>query len=327
MKKLSVVIVSYNECDYLREAIESCLSQDFDHSYEIIIGDDGSDDGSIDIIKEYKEKYPDILMSFVMDRSDIDNNTLIPSFRVSNLLKKAFSMCTGEYLCVLSGDDRFIDEKMWKRDVEFLDNNHRYVACYSSFKYFWSDGREEDFPKPIFDYRAFLAVGCYIHISCFVFRRKCLNYMLDRFCDDSGLRFSIARAGRIKYLPGTVFGYRQREKSIMHEADKIGLAMLEMLLYQDILNSGKFLIQSMGAYKDVMQTLMEYGNDAVIDKYNKYLDAAASRPNNVLSRFWGYKTDRMPGKLITRMWFLMACRVMIFMSWITRIKENRYKWK
>lgn len=49
---LSVVVSSYNYSRYLREAIDSALAQDCDH-LQVIVVDDGSTDGSIDIIKSY----------------------------------------------------------------------------------------------------------------------------------------------------------------------------------------------------------------------------------------------------------------------------------
>lgn len=65
---ISVIIISYNEREYLETALTSCLSQE-DVSIEILTGDDGSDDGSMELISSYERQYPDIVSSFVMDRS------------------------------------------------------------------------------------------------------------------------------------------------------------------------------------------------------------------------------------------------------------------
>ena len=54
--KLSIIIVSYNESRFLEKAVGSCLDQDYDDD-EIIIGDDGSDDGSVDIITRDAETH------------------------------------------------------------------------------------------------------------------------------------------------------------------------------------------------------------------------------------------------------------------------------
>ena len=56
--KASIIIGSYNHKDFTRECIDCCLKQDFDGEYEIIVVDDGSDDGSFELIEEYASKYP-----------------------------------------------------------------------------------------------------------------------------------------------------------------------------------------------------------------------------------------------------------------------------
>lgn len=68
--KLTSIIISYNEADYLRKAIDSVLNQTLDDK-EIIIGDDGSSDESQRIIQEYSAKYPEIIRTFTMDRANV----------------------------------------------------------------------------------------------------------------------------------------------------------------------------------------------------------------------------------------------------------------
>ena len=52
---VSIITVVYNNDDYIRDAIESVLSQDYSRIEHIVI-DGGSTDGTIDIIKEYSDK-------------------------------------------------------------------------------------------------------------------------------------------------------------------------------------------------------------------------------------------------------------------------------
>lgn len=56
---ISVFITSYNQRDYLREAIESVLAQTLPAS-QIIVVDDASSDGSPDLISDYARRYPDL---------------------------------------------------------------------------------------------------------------------------------------------------------------------------------------------------------------------------------------------------------------------------
>lgn len=138
--KLSIIIVSYNEAEYLPQAIDSCLEQRLHMPYEIIVGDDGSSDNSLSVIRSYAERFPDRIRYFVMDRED---GVVIPSLRVSNVIKKALASARGEYIQCLSGDDYFCDPDKFGREIALLDTNRRLIACVSDYKRVWEDGTEE----------------------------------------------------------------------------------------------------------------------------------------------------------------------------------------
>lgn len=52
---LSIIIPCYNHAEYLPDCLESCVKED---QCEVIVVDDGSTDNSLQIAKEYQEKYP-----------------------------------------------------------------------------------------------------------------------------------------------------------------------------------------------------------------------------------------------------------------------------
>ena len=61
MSKVSVIMPCYNQEKYIAEAIESVLAQTFS-DIEAIVVNDGSVDGSLDIIKSYALKYPNKIL-------------------------------------------------------------------------------------------------------------------------------------------------------------------------------------------------------------------------------------------------------------------------
>lgn len=270
--KVTIIIVSYNEVNYICQAIDSCLSQSFKDAYEIIIGDDGSDDGSIEILKKYKQNYPEILRYFIMDRSNTKD--IIPSIRVSNIIKQALSIANGKYIMCLSGDDYICTNNKLSSQAYFLDQeqNSKYAACFSGYKLVWDDGTEKALdlkgePRQIF------WSGTYAHISCFLFRKTVFDegFLLDRFCDDTGLIYSIANAGLWHFEPEVMFAYRQREKSIMHEADKLELNILELLLLQDILPKRKMYFSSLARFARPIKYVFHQRKRLSESKYLKYI--------------------------------------------------------
>lgn len=280
--KLSIIIISYNEERFISEAIESCLKQETDFPIEIIIGDDGSNDRSIEIIKEYANKYPNIIKYFVMDRSDAIN--IIPSIRVSNVIKKAFSIATGDYFTLLSGDDVIIDRYKLKLQVDLLENNDEYMSCYTNFKKFWNDGKEiTTIMKGNISRNSFWSC-LYMHISCFVFRKKVLENVLENFCDDTGLIFSIFITGKTTNVNRMSFGYRQRDNSIMDKADNLELYILELLIFEDVKNNKMFKDASLSRFSKPLNYVYKHREELKLDKYKKYIEFSMKKEDSILGK-------------------------------------------
>ncbi|MCL2074846.1 MAG: glycosyltransferase [Betaproteobacteria bacterium] len=117
MPKISVILTSYNHEKFLRDAIESALSQTY-RDFELIIWDDDSTDNSWSIIKQY-------------------NDSRIRAFRnefkryVGNSVNKAVSeIAQGEYIAVHHSDDVWAVDKLEKQ-VAVLDNNPEVGAVFS----------------------------------------------------------------------------------------------------------------------------------------------------------------------------------------------------
>lgn len=121
--KVSVIVLTYNHEKYIRQALDSILMQKVDFKYEILIGDDASTDYTVNILNEYKNKYPDIIKLYL-------NKVNVGATRNAyNLLMGA----QGEYLATCEGDDYWIDENKLKIQIDFLDNNKEFVGCCHKF--------------------------------------------------------------------------------------------------------------------------------------------------------------------------------------------------
>jgi len=98
--KISVYITSYNQKEFLKEAIDSVLAQTI-QPYEIVIIDDASTDGSQDLIEEYCIKEPNIISYFNKENKGITKTRNI-----------ALSLVKGDLITWLDGDDVYLPDKL-----------------------------------------------------------------------------------------------------------------------------------------------------------------------------------------------------------------------
>ena len=118
---VSVVIITYQHVEYIQAAIDAVLMQETEFPFEIIIGDDGSTDGTREICIKYAEKFPDRIRLFLHVR---ENNIRILG-RASGIFQIAYNLyqCRGQYLAITSGDDFWQDKKKLRKQVDCLEEN------------------------------------------------------------------------------------------------------------------------------------------------------------------------------------------------------------
>lgn len=108
MTRVSVIIPSWNRKEDLEECLDSVLKQNF-KDYEIIIVDNGSSDGTIQLIEE---KYPNIIL--------IKNNKNVGASQARN---QAIKISKGEYLWFLDSDAIVLKKDCLKNMIKILEGN------------------------------------------------------------------------------------------------------------------------------------------------------------------------------------------------------------
>ena len=93
--KISIVTPTWNSAETLRDTLESVLRQDYAH-FEHIVVDGGSSDGTLDILREYSERYGDRIR-WISE----------PDEGIYDAMNKGIEMCTGDVVGVLNSDDFF----------------------------------------------------------------------------------------------------------------------------------------------------------------------------------------------------------------------------
>ncbi|PHR23972.1 MAG: hypothetical protein COA36_16290 [Desulfotalea sp.] len=127
--RVSVVITSYNQKDYLTQAIDSVLAQTV-APYEIIICDDYSSDGSRDLIRQYSKTYKRRVRAIFHERN----------LGVTRNRNSGLKSARGDYITTLDGDDLYLPEKLDKEMRKAKDSNAPLV--YSNILYINEEGQE-----------------------------------------------------------------------------------------------------------------------------------------------------------------------------------------
>jgi len=118
--RVSIVITAYNYADYLRDCLDSALSQTYDN-YEVIVVDDGSTDNTPEILREYEFEYPDRLRVVRLEGQGLPG--------ASNAGIRA---ADGKYIVRLDADDMF-DENILTVEANYLDANPSIDLIYPDY--------------------------------------------------------------------------------------------------------------------------------------------------------------------------------------------------
>jgi glycosyltransferase involved in cell wall biosynthesis len=129
MKKLSVLVPSYNFANYIADCIGSIYNQKTNFNFDVIVRDDGSNDNTKDILDGLKVIYPNLIV--------LDGTTNLGAFENIKLL---YESVDSEYIAYLDGDDLFGDEDKLQIQVDFLDSNPDHVMCFTGCRYLHEDG-------------------------------------------------------------------------------------------------------------------------------------------------------------------------------------------
>lgn len=120
---VSVVCYTYNQEQYVKSALDGFLNQKVNFTYEIIVHDDASTDGTVDILKEYKERNPDIIRLILEKENQFSKG--------KDLLQEiVLPYVRGRYLAFCEGDDFWIYEGKLQRQYDFMEANAETSACY-----------------------------------------------------------------------------------------------------------------------------------------------------------------------------------------------------
>ena len=132
---VSVLCCTYNHIKFIEKTLEYLVKQKTEYSFEIIISDDASIDGTQEIIKMFRDKYPHLFKKCVLRDKNVG---------IGQNYYEALQMVEGKYLAICDGDDYWISPNKLQLQVDILEKNPDLSMTCSSFVKHHVDSDEED---------------------------------------------------------------------------------------------------------------------------------------------------------------------------------------
>lgn len=215
---VSICCISYNQEQFIKDALEGFVMQKTDFPFEIVISDDCSKDGTRKIIEEYKAKYPEL----IRDISPKENMGSMQNFLYVQRSAK------GKYIALCEGDDYWIDPLKLQKQVDFMEAHPNFSMCFTNSvmknvntgeeKAAILNAWDEDTPSELILYHTDFSGDnlqcCPGHTSTILYRRnqELLDdrpaWMDNALTGDIMLFLSLAKYGNAKFLNSKMSVYR-----------------------------------------------------------------------------------------------------------------------
>lgn len=214
--KVSILCLTYNHGKYIKQTLDSFLMQKTDFNFEILINDDASSDGTVEILREYQKKHPGIIKPLFQKENQYSKGlrNFMPRF--------LFPISTGEYFALCEGDDYWTDPLKLQKQVDFLDTHNEYSLCFHPVKVVYENNERETsvFPERTTEFSVKkLLEDNFIQTNSVMYRKQKYEDMeLDVVPGDWYLHLYHAQYGKIGFINEPMAVYRRHTEGIWHDA-------------------------------------------------------------------------------------------------------------
>lgn len=220
MKKITIMIPTYNQAKYISKTIESALSIDYEN-LEVIVSDDCSTDNTEEVISKYLS---DDRFKYIKNEKNLG--------RVGNYRKTLYEYATGDYVLNLDGDDWLLETEFFYKAVNLFDENEK-LSCvfgdrknYDEYNNFFKNFSNKNNPdiKTIMDGNDFFInmprnKFIFSHLACLYKRELALKldfYSKNILSSDSESICKLYINQQVGYLPIMVGVWREHDVNASH---------------------------------------------------------------------------------------------------------------
>ena len=213
---VSIRCLAYNHEPYIRQCLDGFVMQKTDFRFEAIVHDDASTDGTDKIIREYANKYPDVIKPIFEKENQYSKH----DGSLGRIMQEA---CTGKYIAMCEGDDYWIDPLKLQKQVDFMEKHEDVGLCYTDFNLY--DQNNNRFTMSVFENGVYQRpvnfeehlVGCgYIAPMSWLYRKSVIDELDYKSFTDGTFAQALAfyKQSKVFYLPMVTCVYRAHSGSM-----------------------------------------------------------------------------------------------------------------
>lgn len=216
---VSIVCEVYNHEAYLQKCLDGFVMQKTNFKFEVLIHDDASTDGSVEIIKRYVSCYPGLFKPILQRENQYSQG-------ISVWQKFQFSRACGKYIALCEGDDYWTDPQKLQKQVEVLDSHLDCTMVFGRVLYFSQRRNAFVFNKQYkggtgyVDSRdVILKGGLFVPTCSIMFRRELVHALYEKsyvcacHVGDYPLQIFCAITGHVYFLDDVMSVYRVENSS------------------------------------------------------------------------------------------------------------------
>lgn len=222
--KVAIRCITFNQEKYIRDALESFVAQKTDFPFVAIIHDDASTDKTQEIIQEYSNRYPDIILPILQKENQYSKGQ--GSFApITKTMNEAVEASEAEYAAPCEGDDYWIDPLKLQKQVDFLEANPDYGMVYGKSQGYDQVNKKviKILGKPYKNFKELVTTSFEVPTATVLYRTDTYNRAYREYLEnkkwmmgDLPLSLSLATKSKIKFLDEELGVYRILSDSACH---------------------------------------------------------------------------------------------------------------
>ena len=320
---VSIRCATYNHANYIRQCLDGFVMQKTNFRFEAIVHDDASTDGTTEVVREYAEKYPDIIKPMYEVENQYSRNLAEMNKRINDRL-------VGKYIAICEGDDYWIDPLKLQKQVDYLEEHPECTMTCNRTKLY--SERDKAFIGEQYclnengTLRAEDAInrtGLYVPTCSILYRRQILDAYPD-YCKkclvgDYPLQIFCAMKGYIYYFNDAMSVYRRFNSNSwvgQQEWGKFSMKRIEIV---------KSRVKMLRGFMCENSTYRKVFEDKISDEINRNVPYRQT-PKEDVGKYLSYFADDINNYSLRWRFDLMIrkCRIPKIRYWYTKYFLKKY---